>query len=53
MGQAGGTFYQRYEEHYQDLNTGNSKSNFARHLIENNLSMDRIQNIIIFVHIIA
>jgi len=52
MGQAGRTFYQRSEESYQDFKTGKIKSNFARHQTENNLSMDCIENIIKFVHII-
>jgi hypothetical protein len=36
MGQIGKSFYHMYKEHYQDMKTGNKRSNFARHLIENN-----------------
>ena len=34
--QIGRSFYHMYKEHYQDFKTRNERSNFARHLIENN-----------------
>jgi hypothetical protein len=53
MGQDGRTFNQRYAEQYQDLKTRDSWSNFARHLIEKDISLDLIQNIIKVVHLIC
>jgi len=45
-------FVSEVSRKYQDFKTGNCRSNFARHLIENNLSIDRIENIIKVSHVI-
>jgi len=39
-----------YNEHYQDTKARNSRSNFARLLIESNYSLDCTENIVNIVH---
>jgi hypothetical protein len=51
MGQTERSLYHRYKEHYQNFKTGNNTPNFARHLIQNNYSIDRTENIINAVHV--
>ena len=50
VGQRGGSFYQRYKEHDRDFKTGNKKSAFVKHLINNSHVIGTIESIMSVLH---
>jgi len=50
MGQTERSFYQRFNEHDRDFKTGNKKSAFVKHLMNNSHVMGNMQSIIIVLH---
>jgi hypothetical protein len=44
IGQTGRSFYQRYDEYGRDFKTGNEKSAFVKHLIDNSHTMGTIES---------
>ena len=51
IGQTGRPLKVRYQEHYRNYRYGNMKSKFAQHLIENQHSIDSIDNVMDIIHI--
>jgi hypothetical protein len=50
IGQTGKPFHVRYKEHVQDFRQNNKNPCFAKHLWENNHSLDPIEEIIDILH---
>jgi len=51
VGQTGRSFQTRFQEHYRDFRHNNAKSKFATHLLENQHSIGKINNIMEILHI--
>lgn len=51
MAQTGRLLCQRYIEHSRDFKIDNSKSNFAKYLVENNYLVGSVKNILNVLHV--
>jgi len=51
IGQRGGPFHIRFQEHFHEYKHGNGKSKFAHHLLDNKHSIDSMEDIMEFLHI--
>jgi len=51
IGQADRSFRTRFQEHYRDFKHNNAKSKFATHLLENQHSIGKINDIMEILHI--
>jgi len=51
IGQTGRSFRTRFKEHYRDFKYNNPKSKFAAHLLDNQHSMGKIDDIMEILHI--
>jgi hypothetical protein len=45
IGQTGGPFHVRFQEHFRDCKYANNKSKFAQHLLDKKYSIGAIENI--------